>query len=221
MGDIPGNLLSPGMLTLLKRAVAEEKRYPANLMPLVCRQLSGRHVAVFKWKKKLKVGPSRPHAVSAETPLAERPQAIINFLENNSGKQLKDLWDALLPENATDEVKHEWFHDLHWLLNQGHAILLSDTTLHLSKPGGDPAPEKKKSASKKEAKAKAPAVEDSEAKEESAEETPGPEEEPKAEEKVEEAPAEEAPKTDEPPEPAPAEEKESTDEPAEGGKPSG
>ena len=228
MGDIPGNLLSPGMLTLLKRAVAEEKRYPANLMPLVCRQLSGRHVAVFKWKKKLKVGPSRPHAVSAETPLAERPQAIINFLENNSGKQLKDLWDALLPENATDEVKHEWFHDLHWLLNQGHAILLSDTTLHLSKPGGDPAPAKKKSAPKKEAKAKAeaPATETPEPKEDPkteapAEETPGPEEEPKAEEKVEEAPAEEAPKTDEPPEPAPVEEKESTDEPAEEGKPSG
>ena len=226
MGDIAGNLLSPGMLTLLKRAVAEEKRYPANLMPLVCRQLSGRHVAVFKWKKKLKVGPSRPHAVSAETPLAERPQAIINFLESNSGKQLKDLWDALLPKNATDEVKHEWFHDLHWLLNQGHAILLSDTTLHLSKPGGDPAPAKKKSAPKKESKAEAPAVEDSEAKEEPkteapAEETPGPKEEPKAEEKVEEAPAEEAPKTDESPEPAPVEEKESTDEPAQEGKSSG
>lgn len=215
MGDIAGNLLSPGMLTLLKRTVAEEKRYPANLMPLVCRQLSGRHVAVFKWKKKLKVGPSRPHAVSAETPLAERPQAIINFLESNSGKQLKDLWDALLPENATDEVKHEWFHDLHWLLNQGHAILLSDTTLHLSKPGGDPAPAKKKSAPKKESKAEAPAVEDSEAKQAPAEETAGPTEEPKAEEKVEEALAEEAPKTDESSESAPAEERESTDQPAE------
>ena len=210
MGDIAGNLLSPGMLTLLKRTVAEEKRYPANLMPLVCRQLSGRHVAVFKWNKKLKVGPSRPHAVSAETPLAERPQAIINFLESNSGKQLKNLWDALLPENATDEVKHEWFHDLHWLLNQGHAILLSDTTLHLSKRGGDPAPAKKKSAPKKESKAEVPAAE-----------TPGPKEEPKAEKKVEEAPAEEAPKADESPEPAPGEEKVSTDEPAEEEKPSG
>ena len=63
MGDIRGNLLSPGLLTLLKQGVAEEKRYPASLMPVVCRQLSGRHVAVFKWKKKLKVGPSRPHAV--------------------------------------------------------------------------------------------------------------------------------------------------------------
>jgi len=225
MGDIAGNLLSPGMLTLLKRAVAEEKRYPANLMPLVCRQLSGRHVAVFKWKKKLKVGPSRPHAVSTETPLAERPQAIINFLKINSGKQLKDLWDALLPEDATDDIKHEWFHDLHWLLNQGHAILLSDTTLHLSKPEGDPAPAKKKSAPKKELKAEAPALEDSEAKEEPkteapAEETPGPEEEPKAEEKVEEASAEEAPKADESPDPAPTQEKESTDETAEEEKPS-
>ena len=67
IGDIRGNLLSPGLLTLLKRGVAEEKRYPANLMPVVCRQLSGRHVAVFKWKKKLKVGPCRPHSVPENT----------------------------------------------------------------------------------------------------------------------------------------------------------
>ncbi len=179
MGDIQGKNLSPGLLTLLKNSVIEEKRYPANLMPIVCRQLSGRHVAVFKWAKKLKVGPSRPHAVPADAKLAERPQAIIDYLKENSGKKLKELWDKFLPEDSTDEVKGQWYHDLHWLLNQGHAILLSDTSLHLSKStdGGPPAKKAakksvKKAAKKSEPKKEKPASE--ETPEAKMEETPSP-----------------------------------------------
>ncbi len=152
MGDIRGNLLSPGLLTLLKRGVAEEKRYPAKLMPVVCRQLSGRHVAVFKWKKKLKVGPSRPHAVPTDTPLAERPRAIIDHLVKKSGVALKDFWEAVMPEGVTDEQKHDWFQDFQWLLSQGHIILLSDTTVHIAKRGEGDTPPAKKAAAKKEVK---------------------------------------------------------------------
>jgi len=148
MGDIRGNLLSPGLLTLLKNGVAEEKRYPSNLMPLVCRQLSGRHVAVFKWNKKLKVGPSRPHAVPEDTKLAERPQAIVDHLTKNSGVLLKDFWEAVMPKEVTDEQKHEWLQDFQWLIGQGHIILLSDTSVHLSKTV-EPAQPQKKSAKKK------------------------------------------------------------------------
>ena len=154
MGDIRGNLLSPGLLTLLKQGVAEEKRYPASLMPVVCRQLSGRHVAVFKWKKKLKVGPSRPHAVPTETPLAERPRAMIDHLLKNSGVALKDFWGAVMPSDVTDEQKHDWFQDFQWLLSQGHIILLSDTTVHIAKHGEGDAPPAKKATAKKEAVAK-------------------------------------------------------------------
>ncbi|MGC6426110.1 MAG: hypothetical protein ACON5H_03830 [Akkermansiaceae bacterium] len=162
MGDIQGKFLSPGLLTLLKDSVVEEKRYPANLMPIVCRQLSGRHVAVFKWNKKLKVGPSRPHAVPADMALAERPKQIIDYLSKKSGKKLEDFWKTVFADETTDEQKAEWYHDLHWLLNQGHAILLSDTTLHLAKPGNQDQPPAKKAAqreeSKKEASPKAEAV---------------------------------------------------------------
>jgi len=107
MGDIRGNLLSPGLLTLLKNGVAEEKRYPSNLMPLVCRQLSGRHVAVFKWNKKLKVGPSRPHAVPQDTKLSERPQAVIDQLTKKSGITLKEFWEEVMPAEVTDEQSPE------------------------------------------------------------------------------------------------------------------
>lgn len=134
-GDIPGNLLSPGLLTLLKRSVAEEKRYPAKLMPIVCRQLSGRQVAVFKWNKKLKVGPSRPHAIPADTTLAERPQAMIDHLGRHSGTTLKEFWSAVMPAGVNAEQKHEWLQDFQWLLGEGHIILLADTTVHLAKLG--------------------------------------------------------------------------------------
>lgn len=133
MGDIRGNLLSPGLLTMLKNGVAEEKRYPAKLMPLVCRQLSGRQVAVFKWKKKLKVGPSRPHAVPENTALAERPQVMIDCLLKKSGIPLKEFWEGVMPADVTAEQKHDWLQDFQWLLSQGHIIFLSDTTVHLSK----------------------------------------------------------------------------------------
>jgi hypothetical protein len=152
IGDIRGNLLSPGLLTLLKRSVAEEKRYPAKLMPVVCRQLSGRHVAVFKWKKKLKVGPSRPHAVPTDTPLAERPRAIIDHLLQNSGVALKEFWEAVMPAGVTAEQKHDWFQDFQWLLSQGHIILLSDTTVHIAKRGEGDAPPARKAAAQKEAR---------------------------------------------------------------------
>jgi hypothetical protein len=149
IGDIRGNLLSPGLLTLLKRGVAEEKRYPAKLMPIVCRQLSGRHVAVFKWNKKLKVGPSRPHAIPADTSLAERPQAMIDHLNGHSGVPLKEFWAAIMPEGVTAEQKHEWFQDFQWLLGEGHIILLADTTVHLAKKG-DKQAERPRPAGKKE-----------------------------------------------------------------------
>jgi len=150
MGDIQGNLLSPGLLTMLKRGVAEEKRYPGKLMPLVCRQLSGRHVAVFKWEKKLRVGPSRPHAVPPEVSLSERPQSMINHLQDHSGVTLQDFWAAVWPENLDEAAKHDWLQDFQWLLSQGHLILLSDTTVHLAKKESSPTPEdsRKKSAEK-------------------------------------------------------------------------
>ncbi len=150
LGNIQGKMLSPGLLTLLKDTVLEEKRYPASLMPVVCRQLSGRHLAVFKWQKKLKVGPSRPRAAADDLKLAERPQAILDYLKENSGKEVAQLWETLMPKDATDEQKHEWYHDLHWLLNQGHAILLSENvTLHLAKTASPQAPPKKKAKEQK------------------------------------------------------------------------
>ena len=146
-GGVQGYLLSPGLLTLLRQTVAEERRYPGRLTPMLCRQLSGRHVAVFKWRKKLKAGPARPHTVPEDIVLADRPQLLLEWLKENSGKNLEQLWKDLLPENVEPAQKHLWYHDLHWILNQGYALLLADSTLHLARKGeGEEKPGKKGAA---------------------------------------------------------------------------
>lgn len=153
-GNIPGNNLSPGLLTLLRHTVAEERRYPGKLTPMLCRQLSGRHVAVFKWRRKLKAGPSRPHPVPKEIAIADRPMALLNWATENSGKKLEHLWKALLPEAVTDEEKTGWYHDLHWLLNQGYVLLMADSTIHRAKNPGEEETSSKKAKTKQAKKAK-------------------------------------------------------------------
>ena len=199
-GNVPGNHISPGLLTLLRETVSEERRYPGKLTPMLCRQLSGRHVAVFKWKKKLKVGPSRPHEVPTDIQLAERPQKLLDWVKGNSGENLEKLWEALLPKEVTDTEKHEWYHDLHWLLNQGYVLLLADSTLHLAKQPS-PQPEQKKPEEKPKEETQEKPSEEVKAKEEAPAEAPVAAEEkeersteaPVAEEKKEEAPSAESP----------------------------
>ncbi|MFC4991110.1 hypothetical protein [Rubritalea tangerina] len=135
--QIPGKLLSPGLLTLLKETISEQRRYPGKLAPFLCRQLSGRHLAVFKWQGKLHCGPSRPHAIADDVKLAERPEALYKWVNEHPGAGVDELWKGLLSEDVTDEVKKEWFHDLHWMINQGYIVLLSDGhifTSNFSKP---------------------------------------------------------------------------------------
>lgn len=155
-GNVPGKQVSPGLLTLLKATVVEERRYPAKLTPLLCRQLSGRHLAVFKWQKKLKAGPARPHAIPHDINLAERPEKLIAWLEQNSGKNLEDLWKDILPADADEGMKRGYYHDLHWILNQGYALLMADGILHLAKGRATATSEEKTKEAPKAEQSKAP-----------------------------------------------------------------
>ena len=161
-GDVAAKLLSPGLLTLLKATVADERRYPSKLTPILCRQLSGRHLAVFKWKKKLKAGPARPHAVPDNLDLAERPKTMLAWITKHSGKTLEDLWKDNLPADADKETKQNFYHDFHWLLNQGFVLLMADSTVHLAK-GVEPPQKtsKPKEAKNEDAKAEEPKAEES------------------------------------------------------------
>lgn len=132
-GDITGKLLSPPLFTLLKSVVSEELRYPGKLSAFMCRQLSGRHLAIFKWKGKLKAGPARPHAVPEDIVIANRPREILDWVRKNTGNGIDKLWKALLSENTSEEDKKAWYGDLHWLINQGYVLFMHDGILHLAK----------------------------------------------------------------------------------------
>jgi hypothetical protein len=43
------------------------------------------------------------------------------------------LWRDVLPQGISDKDKADWYHDLHWLLNQGYILLMADSTIHRAK----------------------------------------------------------------------------------------
>jgi len=156
---IPKRLLSPGLFTLLKDTISEEKRYPGKLSSLMCRQLSGRNIAVFKLQKKLKAGPSRPHAIPTIEELSDRPKELLKWSIANDGKGVEQLWKDVLPADVTDEDKAQWYHDFKWLLTQGFVTLMEDGQVFFSKKQENSPPKEKE-------------VKPTEAKEEEKVETP-------------------------------------------------
>ncbi len=149
--DVDFKTISSGLASGLLEVISEQNRYPGELSSFLCRQLSGRQLAVYKWQNKLHAGPSRPHAIPEDTKLADRPQAILNWVKENSGKGIDELWKSTLEADVTEEVKTLWFHDLHWMLNQGYLVLLENGRLYLSSD----AKKKPQQAGKKKAKPQA------------------------------------------------------------------
>ena len=78
---------------------------------------------------------------------------MLAWIKENSGKTLESLWKDNLPEDADKALKQGFYHDFHWLLNQGFVLLLADSTVHLAKANVPAQP----SAKSPEKKDKAPA----------------------------------------------------------------
>jgi hypothetical protein len=133
LANVPAKMIDPGLLALLKSTVSEERRYPGKLASILCRQMSGRHLAVFKWKKHLHCGPARPRNVPDDMVMAERPSALFHWVISNPGGKIDTMWKELLPEDVDDDARHLWYHDLHWLINEGIVLLFSDGKLHAAK----------------------------------------------------------------------------------------
>ena len=133
LANISRKLLSPGLVATLKHVVAEEKRYPGKLASFLCRQMSGRHLAVFKWKKRLHCGPARPKHVSDDLVMADRPAKLFHWVLDHPSGSLDKMWQDCLPEGIEEKERHVWYHDLHWLINEGLVLLFSDGSLHAAK----------------------------------------------------------------------------------------
>ncbi|WP_035614982.1 hypothetical protein [Haloferula sp. BvORR071] len=149
-GDIPAKNLSPGLLACVRIAGSHARKHPAILIPAICRLLENEHLSVFKREGKLFTGPARPHPLTTDAVLAERPAAIVAWLEANPTAKLGQLWKGVLPEGQT-EAGTEWLADLFWLLTQGHVLLFADDTIVLPRrraPQGAPAAKEKAPATK-------------------------------------------------------------------------
>ena len=151
LANIPPKMISAGLMTLLKNTVAEEKRYPGNLASILCRQMSGRHLAVYKWKKRLHCGPARPRHVSKDIVMADRPGKMFQWVTDHPGGNIDELWKECLPAELDEATRHTWYHDLHWLINEGLVLLLSAGTLHAAKEQGDNEAQSKQAGGKKKA----------------------------------------------------------------------
>lgn len=148
-GAISGRMLSPELLEAVKLASGHARKHPAMIIPAVCRILEGQHMPVFKRQGKLFAGPARPHPLPKDTVLAERPAAMLGWLQERGSAKLKDLWSDLLPDGQ-DEPCEKWLADLFWLLTQGNVLLMADDTLLL--PGEQPRhPPKAKPAAREKA----------------------------------------------------------------------
>lgn len=153
LASIPAKMISPGLMATLKHTVAEEKKYPGKLASFLCRQMSGRHLAVYKWKKRLHCGPARPKHVPDDMVMADRPSKLFHWVLENPAGTIDKMWKDCLPKDIDDETRHTWYHDLHWLINEGLVLLFSDGKLHAAKEL-NPDPPKTKKAAKKSAKKK-------------------------------------------------------------------
>ena len=132
-GDVTGRMLSPGLLEAVKLVSDHTRKHPAMIIPTVCRLLEAQHMPVFKRQGKLFAGPARPHPLAKDTVLAERPAAIVKWLEECRNPKLKGLWNDLLPDGQNEPCE-KWLVDLLWLLRQGNVLLMADDSLWL--PGG-------------------------------------------------------------------------------------
>ncbi|MFT6793767.1 MAG: hypothetical protein ACJAR1_001766 [Rubritalea sp.] len=149
--EIEVKKLSPSLLSNLKECIQEQRRYPGDLSSFLCRQLSGRQLAVFKWQGKLHSGPSRPHMLPEDLNMADRPKAIYTWVNENIGAGIDALWKSVCPVGIEEKVKFEWYHDLHWLINEGYVIFMNNGLLFPSSASKKPVA---KQAKKKQAKKK-------------------------------------------------------------------
>lgn len=167
-GDVPARNLSIGLLACVRIASSHARKHPAILIPAICRLLESEHLAVFKREGKLYTGPARPHPLSTDAKLAERPAAMVEWMEGKENPKLADLWAEVLPDGQTEPCK-EWLADLFWLLTQGNVLLFADDTLVLPrrrqplpapapKDGEVKAPKKKRRRKRRKPRARAPKV---------------------------------------------------------------
>ncbi|MBQ2868956.1 MAG: hypothetical protein IJE88_02900 [Akkermansia sp.] len=168
-GSTPRAVLSPGIAAHVAILSDKTRRFPQMLIPNLCHGMARHHMPIYKWHGNHFTGPSRVRALPADTVLADRMMAIMNWAKENSGKKADIMFAELSGVSAgEDEASRQAATDAHapyvadmiWLLEQGYIVVTSDNAVWF--PKGDLAPEPvtkpqpRKGGNKKGKKAPAP-----------------------------------------------------------------
>ena len=85
-GNIPGKMLSPGLLSVLRMELDRQQRFPIHLVQELCRELENHGLKFFKRDKKSTfVCRSRPQFIGNNIPLSERVRSILEMVRANPG----------------------------------------------------------------------------------------------------------------------------------------
>ncbi|MEM8953421.1 MAG: hypothetical protein AAGD22_04640 [Verrucomicrobiota bacterium] len=154
-GDISGQNLSPQLLSLLRRTVDEQRKFPSGLIQELCRAVEKHGLKVFKeGKKRLHVSPARPRRLDPDANLTDTLESIVHFIREHPESKTVDLLEALIPGYERPRTDSgEWkpskeelsvLKELHWLTSQGYVIEFSSSRLRLAGLGsGKPKANKK------------------------------------------------------------------------------
>ncbi|MDB6132463.1 MAG: hypothetical protein JWM59_706 [Verrucomicrobiales bacterium] len=97
-GSIPGKLLAPPLLALLRMEVEQQQRFPMQLVQDLCRDLEKQSLKFFKRDRKATfVCRTRPHYIADEAHLSPRLRSIVGVVRGNPGITLSRLVSTLAP----------------------------------------------------------------------------------------------------------------------------
>lgn len=148
-GNTPAERLSPGLAAHLSIMSGKHRRAPQILIPNLCHGLARYHLPIFKWHGRHYTGPSRVRSVPADTVLADRMVAILNWSKEHSGQKVETMFAELTGVPAgTDEASKQaasdaydpYTADMIWLMEQGFILVTNDNSIW--HPKAEASPEK-------------------------------------------------------------------------------
>lgn len=157
-GDIPGKMLSPGLLAHLRREGEHLRRgFPLPLIQKLCRDLEKKGLRFFKrGKKSLHVSAVRPREIDPAVTLTAQIQDLVDFITANPRCTVAALLEAMSPDSRkpepaegtepaepdkgdegeaapeTVEMTEETrtvLKNLRWLTSEGYVLEFPDTSL--------------------------------------------------------------------------------------------
>ncbi len=124
-------LLAPGLASHAVQIGDRHRRIPKLLIPNLCHGLARHQMAIFKWNGQHYTGPSRIRSVPADTVLADRMNAILEWVRAHQGKRMDQMFAELSGVTGEDKAKAAaayapYAADTLWLMEQGLLLVMRD-----------------------------------------------------------------------------------------------